>query len=149
MKYRSDHSYDPNKASNESALCCKDPSLAKQSFAEECDINTIVKRFGIGEYAIPEGTTAPVYADFTGVVDFHTACNAIAKANEAFDALPATVRARFQNDPGQFVDFCSQDGNRDELVKLGLIVPPPAPAPAPAPAAPTEPVAASTDPKPT
>lgn len=119
---RSAYNYDMGEASVESGLRCLDASMAKQSFAEEVDINTIVKRFGL-DGQVPVDVPAPTFADFDEVFDFHTAMNAIAKANEAFDAMPAKVRARFDNDPGKFVDFCSVEGNEDELRKLGLLPP--------------------------
>lgn len=129
---RAAYNYDVEAASDESGLVCPEPTLAKQAFAEEVDINTIVKRFGLtGE--LPEGVRAPMYGDFTGVpLDYHTAANLIAQANEAFDAMPAEVRARFQNDPAQFADFFNDEKNREEAVRLGLVVPAPkveAPAP--------------------
>lgn len=100
-------------------------SRTKQSFKEECDINTIVRRFGLTGQA-PSGVRMPTYGDFTGLANFHEAVNAIALANEAFDQMPSAVRARFDNDPGKFVDFCNSQENREEAIKLGL-VPPPAP----------------------
>lgn len=147
--------YDVDAASDESGLKCEEPTLAQQHFADECDINTIVRRFGLdGE--LPVGVRMPTYGDFTGVVDYHSAANAIALANEAFDGLPAVVRARFQNDPALFVDFCSKEENRDEARKLGMLVPdvpgvaPGAPAAAPvvpaAVGAATQPVAAPAGP---
>lgn len=121
---RSPYNYDTNAASDESALHCTDPTLTKQSFAEECDINTIVERFNItGE--LPTNIRMPEYRDFAEVTDYHTALNAIAQARESFDAMPANVRARFHNDPEQFVDFCNDPGNRDEAKKMGLLVPEP------------------------
>uniref|UniRef100_UPI004048CFD7 hypothetical protein n=3 Tax=Bacteria TaxID=2 RepID=UPI004048CFD7 len=47
MFIRNPYNYDTNLASEESALYCEDGSRAKQSFKEECDINTIVKRFSV------------------------------------------------------------------------------------------------------
>lgn len=95
-------------------------SRAHQSFKDECDINTILRRFKItGE--LPSGVRMPTYEDFTEVYDFHSAANAIAEANEAFDAMPAHVRARFKNDPAEFVAFCSDERNRSEAEKLGLV----------------------------
>lgn len=132
--------------SNESGLKCSDPSRAKQSFKDECDINTIVRRFGITGQ-LPVGVRMPTYGDFTEVQDFQGAMNAIAQAREAFDQMPAHVRKRFDNDPQRFVEFCSDEGNREEAVKLGLVAPKvldlvPAPAVVAAPAAPAAPVAA-------
>lgn len=119
---RSAFNYDRNRASDESGLLCEDVSLAKQAFAEECDINTIVRRFGItGE--LPQGVRMPTYGDFTTVVDFQTAMNAIVSARESFEEMPADVRYRFHNDPAEFVDFCSDPANRAEAEKLGLVVP--------------------------
>lgn len=117
---RAPYNYDTDMLSEETGLACLDVSLAKQSFKEECDINTIIDRFGIG-YEMPEGVVAPVYGDFTEVKSFQDAVNAIAAANESFDALPAAVRARFRNDPAGFVDFCSDELNRAEAEKLGLV----------------------------
>lgn len=118
---RSAYNYDTDEASRESGLQCQDKTLAKQSFAEEVDINTIVRRFNLtGE--LPSSVRVPEYADFEGVYDYHSALNAIAAAHESFDSMPAEVRARFQNDPGQFVDFCNDPSNVDEMVKLGLAV---------------------------
>lgn len=119
---RSPYNYDMNEASDASGLACRDESRAKQSFAEECDINTIVRRFGLTGH-LPVGVRMPSYGDFSQVVDYHTAMNAIASANESFDRMPAEVRARFNNSPAAFVEFCSNEENRAEAVKLGLVVP--------------------------
>lgn len=121
MFIRSPYNYDLAAASDASGLACSDPSLTKQAFAEEADINTIVRRFRLtGE--MPEGIVAPEYSDFEGIWDYHSALNAIAQARESFDAMPAAIRARFRNDPGEFVEFCSNAGNRKELEDMGLIV---------------------------
>lgn len=117
---RSEYNYDMFEASEESALRFKDVSLAKQSFAEEADINTIVRRFKIsGE--LPTGVRMPEYGDFTSVVDFKSAMDSLAIANEAFDAMPAAVRARFHNDPHEFVEFVADARNIEEARKLGLV----------------------------
>lgn len=124
--------YDARAASERAGLRCPPESLAHQSFKDECDINTIINRFKIG-YEMPEGVRMPTYEDFSEVHDFQSAANAIAQARESFDALPAEVRFRFHNDPADFVAFCSDERNRPEAVKLGLVPPPPAPDPVPDP----------------
>lgn len=101
-------------------LVCRDASRAKQEFREETDINTIVKRFGITG-KLPQGVRMPMYGDFTEVSNFHEAVNAIAAARESFSAMPAEVRARFGNDPERFVQFCGDESNRAEAIKLGLV----------------------------
>jgi len=119
---RTTYNYDHNEASQDSALRCNDLSLAQQHMLEQTDINHIVKQFGITG-KLPTGIRTPTYGDFTGVYDYHSAVNAIAQAGESFDSMPAHVRARFHNDPQEFLEFCSQEGNAAELKSLGLIDP--------------------------
>ena len=121
MFIRNPYNYDTNLASEESALYCEDPSRTKQSFKEECDINTILKRFNITGQ-VPVGPLQPQYGDFSGVIDYQTALNAVIAAQDSFNALPATLRNRFANDPAAFVDFCSDESNREEMIRLGLVI---------------------------
>lgn len=121
--------YDTDNVSFEDGLMCMDPTLAKQSFAEEVDINTIVHRFGLGG-SLPDGVAMPSNADFDGVFDFQSAMNVVIAARESFDRMPARIRTRFNNDPALFVDFCSKDENLDEAIRMGL-VPKPEAAPTP------------------
>lgn len=121
-RVRTPFNYDTWAASQMSGTITTGDGLARQEFKEEADINTIVKNFGLG-YEVPQGLRLPTYGDFTDNADYHEACNAIAMANESFDLLPADMRARFNNDPGLFVDFCSNDANTPELEKMGLLKP--------------------------
>lgn len=99
----------------------------KQSFKEEADINTIVRRFGLtGE--LPKDVRMPVHGDFTNLPDFRAAQDALVSARESFQEMPANVRARFHNDAAEFIDFCSDKNNRDEAIKLGLVPRPEDPA---------------------
>jgi len=119
---RNPYNYDTNEAGDESALECKDPTRAKQQFREEADINTIVRRFNITGQ-LPQNVRMPTYGDFTNVPTYHEAMNAIRAAQESFDAMPAEIRRRFNNDPGEFVDFCSNTENLEEARKMGLAAP--------------------------
>lgn len=104
--------------------CDPDDTRTHQSFKDECDINVIVERFGLtGE--LPENVRVPVSGDFTDVVDFQTALNAVRKAQEGFAALPADVRYRFANDPQRLMEFMADDRNLEEARKLGLVNPEP------------------------
>ena len=99
-----------------------DPSLTKQSFADECDFNSVMGRWertGTIEHVNP---AAPQFADVSAMPDYQAALNTVVAANAAFDALPSGLRERFGNDPAQLVAFLEHDGNRDEALKLGLIV---------------------------
>lgn len=123
MFVRTPYNYDVDAASFESGLeCDPDDDQTQQQFKDECDINEITRRFGLGA-TMPAGIRVPQYGDFTGIESYHDACNAIAEAGESFDQLPSTVRERFRNDPGEFVNFVLDEKNRDEAVKLGIIQP--------------------------
>jgi len=117
---RAPYAYDVKAASRAVGLRFEGEGRTKQSFKKECDINEIVRRFGITG-KLPQSIRAPTYADYSGVSDFREALEALSLAEEAFMTMPATVRSRFENDPGQFVDFCSDPNNREEALKLGLI----------------------------
>lgn len=114
--------YDTNKVSDETGLKCEDPSLTKQSMAEDADINVILKRFGVTGQ-VPTSLKLPTFGDFTGVSDFRTALHAVMAAEEAFMQVPADIRRRFGNDPQEFVAFCSDPANLDELRRMKLAPP--------------------------
>lgn len=118
---KSAYNYDRDVESLHTGTVNNEESMTQQSFAEEVDINTIVRRFGITG-TMPQNLSPPTYELFTDIIDYHSAMNAVVAARETFDALPAAVRARFQNDPGAFVDFCMDEKNLDEMRKMGLAV---------------------------
>ena len=117
---RNPYNYDMALASEESGLVCKDPSLAQQHMKDECDINVLVERFGVTGQ-MPVTTIEPSYGDFSGVIDYHSALNAIRASEEAFMGLPAKLRAKFDHDPNALLQFLQNDANRDEAIMLGLI----------------------------
>lgn len=98
----------------------EEPSLTKQSFKNECDINLIMKKWqktGV----LPQARSAqPCYGDFTGISDYQSALNAVAEAQDTFLALPSALRARFSNDPSLFLEFVQNPANIDEMISLGL-----------------------------
>lgn len=101
-----------------------DEDRTQQQFAEEADINTIVKRFGLtGE--LPSPVSVPMTGDFTGATDFHTAMNLVVQADSEFMRLPAELRRRFEHDAGNLLAFLEDPANREEAVKLGLVAPAP------------------------
>jgi len=103
-------------------LRCSDPSRAIQSQKDEANINNIVRNFGVTG-KLPVSVRVPTYGDFSVVDDYQSALNAIQEARDSFAAMPADVRSRFDNDPGRFVDFCSDSSNLEEMRKLGLAIP--------------------------
>jgi len=117
---RTPYNYDKDAASNESGLACEEPSLAQQHFKDECDINNILRQFNITGL-LPESPLSPRYGDFSGIGDYHTALNRVIAAQDEFEALPAQIRARFNNDPAELIEFLEDDKNRPEAETLGLV----------------------------
>ena len=118
---RTPYNYDVDAASNESGVACEEPSLAQQQFKDECDINNILRQFNITGL-LPE-TLSPKYGDFSGISDYKTALDRVIAADEEFMNLPATLRARFDNEPAKLIEFLNDDQNRLEAEKLGLVEP--------------------------
>lgn len=127
----------------------KPPSMTKQSFAAECDINNIIKQYKVTGMIshISARAAQGSYLDLPDPLDFQESLNVVAEAQRAFDTLPSKVRDRFDNNPTKFLEFMADPANGEELVKLGLAsrvgdpapapAPDPAPAPAPAPSPPS------------
>lgn len=113
LKYQKDH---PD------AIFCLEPTLTKQSFKEECDVNEILKRAANGEdLSARLNSRVAQYGDFTNIPDFRESMNLIARANRMFMELDWQLRERFANDPAKLIDFLQDPANREEAVKLGLV----------------------------
>lgn len=99
------------------------PSRVQPQFQTESDINVVMKQFE-RTGMLPSGRTDPPhYGDFTSYSDYHTSMNQIMQAQAGFMELPAPVRLRFNNDPGEFIDFAEDPDNFDEMVEMGLASP--------------------------
>ena len=98
-------------------------SMTQQHFAEESEINNILRshdRNGIIEH-INKGKA--IYGDFSNITDFSDALEQINNAQKEFMNIPSHIREQFQNDAGQFFKFASNPDNLSELQKLGLANP--------------------------
>lgn len=108
------------KFSDEAGFACVGDSMTVQADAREADINFIMERYTkTGQ--MPPPSRVPRYGDFDGISDFRSALEAVSAAQEAFMSLPAKVRAKFENDPAQFLDFAEDPANLPEMVELGLV----------------------------
>lgn len=101
------------------------PSLTKQEFQRECDINNIIKHFGTtGMFNHVNARAAQgAYQDLPDAVDFQESLHTIKAAEDAFMTLPAKVRDRFGQDPAEFLAFMADPANLEEIRKLGLAKP--------------------------
>lgn len=118
-----------------------EPALTQQHHAESADLNVLVERFGLKDVSLPPAAADPsFYGNFTDVPDFRQALDTTREAVDRFNALPANIRSRFDNDPIKLYAFVTDAANAEESVKLGLLTRENLPVPEPSP----EPVRAST-----
>ena len=113
------------------------PSVTQQHFKDECDINVILRSY---RGKIPASTEPAFFMDCT-VNDLQSAYAIAEDIGARFDSLDSEVRARFNNNPLELLEFVHNADNETAAIELGLLPKPePVPAPEPAPAPAPEPV---------
>lgn len=98
-------------------------SLTQQHFAEESEINNIIRshdRNGVIDH-IHRGNA--IYGDFSNITDLSDALIQIKEAQQEFLNIPSEIREKFKNDAGEFFKFASNPDNESELQKMGLLNP--------------------------
>jgi len=126
MDFNTGYNFDNDDESKLTAITFNpDDNMAQQQFKDEVDINTIVARFGLTG-RMPENFQMPQYADVSNIPNsFHAALQYVEETQREFMRAPAELRARFNNDPQQLLNFVYDDKNHDEARKLGLLREPP------------------------
>ncbi len=94
-------------------------SLTKQSFTDECDINSIMRRFQ-KTGALDHVKNHQQNYGFATSEDFTSSMQLVATAQSMFNELPSTIRKEFNNEPGQFLDFVQNPENAQKLEEMGL-----------------------------
>lgn len=102
-------------------------SRTRQEFADECDINNIMRRYEKAGVVTHFSPRQPKYMDLSNLPDFQNSMNMMIEAKASFMSLPARVRKEFDNDPAKFVEFASNSENIDKLREWGLAEPVKAP----------------------
>jgi len=98
-------------------------SRTKQAFQQETDINNIMRQHEKGLLVDHLNAHRGDYGDFIDAPDYHTALNRIHEADKAFMTIPAHIRAEFNNDPAEFLDFAQNPDNLDDMREMGLAPP--------------------------
>lgn len=104
------------------AVVCTDfgKGVTRQSDKVAADLNRIMAQYE-KTGMLPQVVAQGLFADVSQVSDYRQALHDVELAEKAFMALPAKVRAQFENDAAAFLDFASNPENRDALVEMGLI----------------------------
>lgn len=98
-----------------------EPTMTQQQFKDECDINNIMRKYQTTGEITHIAKKIGMYGDFSEIPDYHQMHQTVIEAEAAFMGLPAELRLRFKNDPGQLIDFLKDENNYEEGVKLGLL----------------------------
>lgn len=100
------------------------PSLTKQEFKDEVDINNIINKALRGEFV--RGAVNPgFYDDVSAVGDYHDMQDRMLSINDEFMKMPPEIRARFHHDPSLLVEWVNNPINKAEAIELGLLEPEP------------------------
>lgn len=97
-----------------------EPSLTKQSFKNETNINNLVNQYiKTGEHTFVN-KQSPQYG-YVSSNTFMESLEVVDKAQTMFNALPSKLRNRFANDPAEFLEFASDPSNNAEMAEMGLL----------------------------
>lgn len=121
-KLKCNSAFYPNKLDLE--FVCEGPSMTRQEFTDECDVNMIMARYEKGGvWPYPPNGVEPQFVDFVGMPDLQEALGAMDAARDAFMRLPAIVRKEFDNDAVRFVEFAQDGNNLGKMREWGLADP--------------------------
>lgn len=95
--------------------------ITEQSQRKESDIHTILNKYRNTGVVTHMRRSTPIFGAWPTGDDYMTAMNKIARANQAFDSLPAHIKKRFNNNPAELIDFLNDKNNLEEGIKLGLL----------------------------
>jgi phage internal scaffolding protein len=97
----------------------KGPTLTKQEFKKDTDLNVIMRKFQVTGALDHVTMHSGNYGD-ASPLDYHQAKTIIANANSMFEDLPSNIRNRFDNQPEKFLEFVQTESNYDEAKELGI-----------------------------
>lgn len=119
--------YDPVEEHDHCGIEFTMPSLAVQDEKDETDINYIVNKYADGQKGVMTldlGDSSQYaylqFGDATLPGDYSTALELVSGVREEFYTLPAYVRAKFGNDPMDFITKLNNKETLDYLRQQGL-----------------------------
>lgn len=97
----------------------KEPSMTKQSFAKELDVNRIIQKYNRTGVLQKATDFEGVYGEFNSY-DLREAIEKVDKATEIFMEVPSDIRGQFENDAGAFIDYVTNPENIKQVRDWGL-----------------------------
>lgn len=98
----------------------KEPTRTKQDYKEECDINSIMRRYEATGVISHVSELQPFYADVSAYGDLQEAYAIMDKAEQAFMALPSALREELGHDPRNLVGYINNPANREKCIEFGI-----------------------------
>lgn len=96
-------------------------SMTKQSFKEECDINTILRQYQMTGVITHVNEAQPQYADLPEPLEYQEALHKVQEAEAAFYRLPKEVRDRYGNEPAGLLQALANPAEADFLRQQGIL----------------------------
>lgn len=96
-------------------------SMTKQEFKDECNINNIMAQYQKTGLVNHLNKYEGRYDDVSGAVSYQEAHDIMMRAESMFMSVPSSIRAKFDNDPGKFLEFVTDPANSEEMRKMGLM----------------------------
>lgn len=107
---------------NRVGLDCSDsPSLTKQEFRDECNINNIMKKYRTRGDLTHISSTIGEYGTFDQGEDLLHSRLILQNAEAAFIQLPSGLRRELDHEPANFVDWIKDPENEQRAFDMGLL----------------------------
>lgn len=115
MDFRTRFTYSPVKGLNFKKVISK----TSQVFRDDCDINSIVKRYLQNNQPIPTRDVESLYGEVsvTSLLEAKELCE---RSSSVFNSLPADVRKSFDNDVTKMLSWLGDKSNEEVAAQLGL-----------------------------
>lgn len=98
------------------------PSMTQQHFADETDINQIIRRaVATSDYSIFSPNKRAEFYDCSTFEDYQSSVNFLNDIEDDFASLPSHVRREFGDDVDKYVSFMTNPENMSRAVELGLL----------------------------
>ena len=99
-------------------------TIRDSDVVKECDIRYLygnMLRYGAAYPArLSRPSRRPEFVQSVAPRDLASAMDVVTKAREQFEQLPVEIRDKFNYNPYRFMEFVTNDKNKEELVKMGL-----------------------------
>lgn len=95
--------------------------IVEQHHSDDTIIQNILKRYDQTGVFYHVNQAQATYQDNTIFNEYADMYDKIQAADANFAALPAEIRAKFNNNTGEFLEFVNNDSNIEQMKEMGLI----------------------------